>query len=92
MKWFWKINYFLTCYLFIIIVLFILNIPSGEYYRNHNWIKIIDKIFTLDGVAVFFSFFIEWVQIPLCVIILIFMKDQRTRLHFFYILFLSFLR
>lgn len=91
MKWFWKINYYLTLYLVIVLLYFRFIKPTGEYYTDNKWVQVIDTIFTLDGVAVFLSFFIEWVQIPLCVTILIFMKNQRTNLHFFYIFLLFFL-
>ena len=91
MKWFWRINYLLTLYLVVVLLYFRFIKSTGEYYTDNKCLQVFDTIFTLDGVAVFFSFFIEWVQIPLCVIISIFMKDHRTRLHFFYILFLCFL-
>ena len=53
MKWFWRINYYLSFYFFIIILLFILNIPNDEYYANNNWIKVVEEIITFDGIAVF---------------------------------------
>jgi len=91
MKWFWRINYYLTIFFFIALIISISIIHIDEYYANHNWIKIVDKIITLDGTSVFLSMIIEWIQIPLCIVVTIFWKDQRTKWHFIYIIFLLFL-
>lgn len=85
MKWFWRINYYLSFYFFIIILLFILNIPNDEYYANNNWIKVVEEIITFDGIAVFIAMIIEWFQFPICLIFIIFRKEQRKRKHFIFL-------
>lgn len=85
MKWFWRINYYLSFYFFIIILLFVLNIPNDEYYANNNWIKVVEEIITFDGIAIFITMIIEWFQFPICLIIIIFRKEQRKRKHFIFL-------
>lgn len=90
MKKFWKINYYITTYL-TIINLFIIRyyIENGDaFYANTKWFQTIERILTFDNTLNFLSLFIEWIQIPICLLVLIFWKLQRTKKHFFYLILL----
>jgi hypothetical protein len=89
MKWFWKINYLLSIYL-LIIILFV--IPTGTtFYSENKWFVYLEKILTVNSLLYIFTMVAEWFQFPICLIILILKKDERTKTHLLYLLTLIFL-
>lgn len=93
MKWFWRVNYFLTVYLIMILFFDLIYFFKGgtEFYANSNGFKIFEKIATCNGVLQMISMIVEWIQVPVGIIILVFLKTERTKLHLFYIMALVFL-
>lgn len=92
MKWFWKTNYFITIYLILILFIYLIYfIEVGtEFYAITKWFKIFIKILTFNGTLEMISMIIEWIQFPLCLFVLIFRKNERTKIHLFYLIFLVF--
>lgn len=73
LKWFWVINYTITIYSILLIISF-WNYEGSLY----NILSINDKFpFVL-------SVLIEWLQIPVVLIILIWKKQERSILHWLY--------
>ncbi len=84
MKWFWKINYLLTIYLLLILLLML---PTGtNFYQNNKWFVLLEKILTINGLLQIISMVIEWVQFLLCLFVLIFKKDERKFWHFLFLI------
>lgn len=77
LKWFWGINYCITLYKLLFIATAILCIGNV----NCDWFS--DLHFS--EFTYFFDFFGEWVQFPLCLLIIILYKSQRTPFHYFFL-------
>ncbi len=87
MKWFWYTNYFFTLYFtFVVIPLFFTY--KEELYVENELIQILYDVLTADNTLFYSSIIIEWIQIPLCVGVLIFSRNERTRFKFIYTLLL----
>ncbi len=86
MKWFWRISYFFTVYsLFIVLSVFI---PTSIFVEKHTTFF---DIITINMVGFYPAMIIEWAQIPLCLMVIIFWKNQRNAKHFLYLALLVFL-
>lgn len=90
MKRFWKVNYILTVYFILVILLFWFG-SNDNMITKKKWFILLEKIISLNTIAYFLSIFIEWIQIPVCIAILILKNQTRTRVNFFYVFFLLFL-
>lgn len=80
---FWKINYVVSVYL-LLVLLFYISVGTS-FYANNKWFQAIQSLLTVNETLMLFTFFAEWIQIPLCLIVLFFFKEERTKTHFFYI-------
>lgn len=84
LKWFWVINYLLTI-ISIIFTFLVLNISelhkSPLLERVYYIVTINEKITPLLAI-------LEGLQIPLTLIVLIWKKMERTKIHWFYFIFL----
>jgi|GEM_PF-1911724 len=90
LKWFWRINYGLTFYKVLVMICGTLA-ASGFGLKQH-WFKVIDEIVTFDGALFMYSFFIECVQFPICLLVTLLYKEQRTdNLNYLYLALLIFL-
>ncbi len=75
MKTFWRINYFITFYL---LGVFVLNMAlNSGYVENKNHQMIFD-IITMNDYLTHVAFINDIVQFVLCLVILLFMKQERT--------------
>jgi len=82
MKWFWRINYFVTIYG---VVIFVLSSFVSCGMIHNNTLNTILAIISIHDVVAFLTVIFEWIQFPLCLIAMIFWKKERTTLHFFYL-------
>ena len=87
MKWFWRINYILTVYGFIVFVVGFVNLRINCF----TTLSIIDTIISFNKFAYIFTMILEWIQFPLCLIVVLFWKKERTSPHFFYLILIIFL-
>lgn len=88
MKWFWRINYIISIYLFLILGFYL---PVGTEFGSNKWFNLFANILTINNVLLFFTMIIEWIQFPLCLIAMIIWKEQRTTKHFLFLSILVFL-
>lgn len=86
LKWFWRINYGLTLYKILALAYGIFS--ASEFVLENHWFNAINQIITLDGAAFIFSYIVEWMQFPICLLIIIIFKTERTILHLGYLVLL----
>lgn len=79
-RWFWSVNYVLTFFK----ILYTIHLISVLLEIENLFFE---YIFDWGGFFILFAYF-EYLQIPLCLLIFIFFKSQRTFLHFSYIVLL----
>jgi|SRR5690606_11122056 len=87
LKWFWRINYSTT--IISIIFTFLLSIVSRV-----DKFPIIEKIYYFVSINEKISpllLIVEWIQIPMVLGILILIKQERTKIQWFYLISLVFL-
>ncbi len=85
MKWFWKANYIITAYLNLIMLFLI---PNGTELGTNKIFNLLESICTLNGVLYYISMIMEWIQVPLCIIVILLYKKGRTVKHILYIIIL----
>lgn len=81
-KYFWTLNYLLSIYKCIYLFIITLQINGLKFDYHFN------KFIPMGGFIFLFLYMLEWVQIPLCLIIALLIKTERTLFHFIYIFFL----
>lgn len=92
MKWFWRVNYFLTVYGVIVFVLgMVVLLTAGNDTPLSNTLDTIFTIISFNVEAFPLTMILEWIQLPLFLIAIIFWKKERTTPHFFYLGFIIFL-
>ncbi len=82
LKWFWRLNYLLTFYK--VLILISLLIPIIGIKSKIDWFEYLN----FGGVTFLFSYFGEWFQFSLCLLVIILNNKQRTTFHFLYLLLL----
>lgn len=90
LKWFWRVNYLITIYSIILVTGEVLNIMFGYDKEGYDFTQKYSKYYMIgsnDFIGIFF-FCIEWLQIPLVLGILIWKKQERTKWHWLYFIFL----
>ncbi len=83
MKWYWRINYTITAFLLLIWLPFILG--AGSFYKLF---QILESIPFLNDLSIPLSIIVEWIQIPTGILVIRNKKNERTRLHYLYLLLL----
>ncbi|UQB68102.1 hypothetical protein [Epilithonimonas zeae] len=93
LKWFWRINYIITLYSLVLLSGEIVDSILGYDKNGYSFTQKYSKYYMIgnnDFISVFF-FCIEWLQITLVLIILIWKKQERTKWNWLYFILLMFL-
>lgn len=83
MEGFWRINYFITIYCLFLKVIEI-SIDSSLYTSNSS-VKYFYDIVTFNDNFMLFSYINEWIQIPICSLIVMLKKSERIKSNYIYI-------
>jgi len=78
-KWFWGINYVLSVYKLLLLTS--LAIPVAGIESETDWFKLL----YVGDITYLIAYFGEWIQFPICLVVILFFKSQRTIFHFLYL-------
>lgn len=88
LKWFWKINYFITIYFILLLLINLCNVYLFKVYSN-TVIRELDYYLSLnDRINFIVVVFIEWLQIPIVLGVLLLKKYEQSFTHWLYLFFL----
>lgn len=79
LKWFWRINYLLTLYKLLVLISLLIPVIGIKLKTN------LFEYLNFGGVSFLLSYCGEWVQFPLCLLIITLYKTERTLPHFLYL-------
>ncbi|TCD10509.1 hypothetical protein EZ449_09180 [Pedobacter frigidisoli] len=88
LKWFWRINYAITIYKVVVMVICVLDLTG---LANPFIIKVYN-VLTFNDSLFLLALFTEWVQFPVCLLVTLIDRNERIKIsNYFYLALLIFL-